>query len=156
MAHMSRPQRWRTLAVGAAAMLVLAPAPATQPAERYQPPTVPLPPSAERAFRAMSRRIDPLAAMETVRYLDQFWRIAGNPGFNSSIDHVRTRLLAAGFVDKPEKDRPFLRVEEGTDPRLGLPGWNPGGRRRWRSTCCRVSGIACRSVSTPSRHPKVA
>ncbi|MET0215109.1 MAG: hypothetical protein ABW292_19005, partial [Vicinamibacterales bacterium] len=121
---MSRTQWRRTIAAGSVVLLLLAPAsatqPATQPPDRYQPPTVPLPPSAERAFRAMSRRIDPLAAMETVRYMDQFWRIAGNPGFNSSIDHVRARLLAAGFADKPEKDRPFVRIDEWGQAR----GWD--------------------------------
>jgi hypothetical protein len=157
MAHMSRTKWRRTLAAGAVVPLVLIQALATQPtappSDRYQPPTVPLPPSAERAFRAMSRRIDPLAAMETVRYMDQFWRIAGNPGFNSSIDHVRARLLAAGFTDKPEKDRPFLRVDEwgqtrGWDYQVGTLAFADDGEVLLSRLRDRVS-LCINSFSTP-------
>jgi aminopeptidase YwaD len=102
-------------AVGPASLRQAAPAP-----ERFQPPAVPLPPSAERAYRAMATRVDGLAALETVRYLDQFWRIAGNPGYNSSIDYIRERLRGAGFADSPEKGRPFFRVDEGSSTR----GWD--------------------------------
>lgn len=94
--------------------------PAAQDPERFQPPTLPLPPSAERAYRALLTRVDGTAAMDTVRYMDQFWRLAGNPGFNSTIDTIRTRLLAAGFAAAPEKDRPFVRVDEWGQPR----GWD--------------------------------
>ena len=157
MAHMSGTQWRRTIAAGAVVLLLLAPAsamqPATQPPDRYQPPTVPLPPSAERAFRAMSRRIDPLAAMETVRYMDQFWRIAGNHGFNSSIDHVRARLLAAGFSDRPEKDRPFLRVDEwgqtrGWDYQVGTLAFADDGEVLLSRLRDRVS-LCINSFSTP-------
>jgi aminopeptidase YwaD len=86
--------------------------PFAQEPERFQPPAVPLPPSAERAYRALSQRIDGLAALDTVRYMDQYWRLAGNPGYNYSIDYIRERLRAAGFADGPEKDRPFFRVDE--------------------------------------------
>ena len=30
--------------------------------------------------------------------MDRYWRLAGNPGFNASIDHIRDRLIAAGFT----------------------------------------------------------
>ena len=83
-------------------------------------PQRPLPPSAERAYRAMAVRIDALAAMETVRYMDQYWRLAANPGFNASLDYIRARLVAAGFAESPEKDRPFVRVDEWGQAR----GWD--------------------------------
>ena len=118
----TRP-RW----IGALALLALlvsqrsaGPGLFAQEPERYQPPALPLPPSAERAYRAFSQRVDGLAALETVRYMDQFWRIAGNPGFNASIDYIRARLLAAGFADSPAKNRPFVRVEEWGETR----GWD--------------------------------
>jgi aminopeptidase YwaD len=114
----------RAFAAGVVAIISLAsPArtrPAAQEPERYQPPALALPPSAERAYRAMSTRVDGLAALETVRYMDQFWRIAGNPGFNASIDYIKARLLASGFADSPEKGRPFVQVEEWRQPR----GWD--------------------------------
>jgi hypothetical protein len=93
--------------------------PSAEPA-RFQPPAVPLPPSAERAYRAMTSRVDGIAALDTVRYMDQFWRLAANPGYNSSIDYIRERLRAAGFADSPEKGRPFFRVDEGESTR----GWD--------------------------------
>jgi hypothetical protein len=114
------------LVLACAALTVLsAGAPAARQATvqepgRFQPPALPLPPSAERAHRAMLQRFIPAAAMDTVRYMDQFWRIAGNPGYNSSIDHLRTRLLAAGFAESSEKGRPFVRVDEWGQTR----GWD--------------------------------
>jgi aminopeptidase YwaD len=103
-----------------------------QEPERFQPPPLPLPPSAERAYRAMSQRINGYAAMATVRYMDQFWRIAGNPGYNSSIEFIRGRLLGAGFADSPDKDRPFVRVDEwgatrGWDYQLGTVAFADDG-----------------------------
>jgi aminopeptidase YwaD len=109
----------RTTSVFILALLLLT-APTAQEPERFQPPATPLPPSAERAYRAMLQRVNGFAAMETVRYMDQFWRLAGNPGYNSTIDHLRARLLGAGFAESPEKDRPFVRVDEWGQTR----GWD--------------------------------
>ena len=91
---------------------------------RYQPPTVPIPGGAERAYRALVPRVELIAnytALEIVRYMDQFWRLAGNPGYNSTIDHLRDRLKTAGFADSPGKNGgPFVRVEDGPPAR----GWD--------------------------------
>jgi aminopeptidase YwaD len=152
--HMNRLQ-WSRAAATGALFLLLTRASATQPAvepERYVPPAVALPPSAERAYRALSMRVDGLAAMETVRYMDQYWRIAGNPGFNSSIDYIRARLLAAGFAASPAKGRPFVRVEEwgqarGWDYQVGTVAFDDGevvlSRLRDRVSLC------INSFSTP-------
>src|SRR4029453_5889758 len=94
--------------------------PIAQEAERYQPPFKSLPPTAERAYRAFSQRIDGPAAMDSVRFLDQYWRVAGNPGFNASIDHIRDRLKSIGYADSPVKGMPWVRVEEWGQPR----GWD--------------------------------
>lgn len=72
-----------------------------------------LPPVAERAYRAVESRFDRAAAMDVVAFMQQYWRIAGNPGFNASIDHIRDRLQAAGL--------PTIRVDE--FPNSG-PGWD--------------------------------
>jgi hypothetical protein len=72
-----------------------------------------LPPVAERAYRAVSTRFDRAAAMDVVAFMQQYWRIAGNPGFNASIDHIRGRLQAAGL--------PVVRVDD--YPNSG-PGWD--------------------------------
>jgi len=114
----------RRLLIASGVALALAsatlPRSAAQEPERFQPPVLPLPPSAEKAYRAMATRVDGAAAMEAVRYMDQFWRLAGNPGFNASIDTIRARLTAAGYAAVAEKDLPFVRVEEWGQPR----GWD--------------------------------
>ena len=78
-----------------------------------------LPPSAERAYRAVSGRFDRDAAMGIVEFMDRYWRVAGNPGFNASIDRIRDRLVAAGFtaggVDAPAT----VRVDEFPNPSRG-------------------------------------
>ena len=148
---------WRSFTAGVMAFVTLA-SPgsrqlAAQEPERYQPPALALPPSAERAYRALSMRVDGLAALETVRYMDQFWRLAGNPGFNSSIDYIRARLLASGFADSPDKGRPFVRVEEwgqtrGWDYQVGTVTFADDGEVLLSRLRDRVS-LCINSFSTP-------
>ena len=147
------------VALACAALTVLTPGDpaarqaAVQEPGRFQPPALPLPPSAERAHRAMLQRFVPAAAMDTVRYMDQFWRIAGNPGYNSSIDHLRTRLLAAGFAESAEKGRPFVRVDEwgetrGWDYQVGTVAFADDGEIVLSRLRDRVS-LCINSFSTP-------
>lgn len=70
-----------------------------------------LPPGAERAYRSLSSRFDRAAAMDVVAFMQQYWRLAGNPGYNASIDHIRDRLRDAGM--------PVFRVEEYPNPSRG-------------------------------------
>lgn len=92
--------------------------------ERFQPPNVPLPVTAERAYRALAPRVEVISnytALEIVRYMDQFWRVAGNPGYNATIDNIHGRLKNTGFLDAPDKrGTPFARVEDGPQTR----GWD--------------------------------
>jgi hypothetical protein len=80
-------------------------------AQRAEP--VGVPPSAEAAYRALSGAFDRNAAMDVVAFMRQYWRIAGNPGFNASIEHIRTRLAEARL--------PVIELEE--YPADG-PGWD--------------------------------
>ena len=80
-----------------------------------------LPPGAERAYAALATRFDRAAAMETVAFMQQFWRIAANPGFNASIDHIRDQLTKSGFQSIVSTSAPFIRVDE--FPK-GLAGWD--------------------------------
>jgi aminopeptidase YwaD len=147
---------WHGFTAGVVALVTLASAssqPAPQEPVRYQPPALALPPSAERAYRALSMRVDGLAALETVRYMDQFWRIAGNPGFNASIDYIKARLLASGFADSPDKGRPFVRVEEwgqarGWDYQVGTVAFADDGEVVLSRLRDRVS-LCINSFSTP-------
>ena len=74
--------------------------------------TTGLPPTAERAYRAIAPRFDSRAAMDVVVFMQQYWRIAGNAGFNASIDHLRDRLIDAGFSRSAAPSSPNVRVEE--------------------------------------------
>jgi hypothetical protein len=91
--------------------------------------------------------------MDTVRFMDQFWRLAGNPGFNASIDAIRARLVASGFAAAPEKDRPFVRVDEWGQPRgwdyeIGTVAFADGGEVLMSRLRDRVS-LCINSFSTP-------
>lgn len=79
-----------------------------------------LPPGAERAYRALASRFDRDAALDVVEFMQQYWRVAGNPGFNASIDHIRDRLQAARV--------PVVRVEEYP---AGSPGWDYSTGSLW-------------------------
>src|SRR4029078_713172 len=60
-----------------------------------------LPPTAEAAYGAVAARFDEQDALSVVSFMDRYWRLAGNPGFNASIDHICDRLVAPGFVPTP-------------------------------------------------------
>ena len=55
--------------------------------------------------------------MAVVTFMQRYWRVAGNPGFNASIDHIHERLRRAGF-DGPAGR---LRVDEYAPD---TPGWD--------------------------------
>ena len=76
-----------------------------------------LPPTAERAYGAVSPRFDREAAMDVVGFMQRYWRLAGNPGYNASIDHIRDRLVKAGVVvriDEYAKSDPGWDYSRGT------------------------------------------
>jgi aminopeptidase YwaD len=65
-----------------------------------------LPPRAETIYRALVPAVETRVAVETVSFMSPLWRLAGNPGYNRSIDFVREQLRAGGF------DGGAVRVEE--------------------------------------------
>jgi aminopeptidase YwaD len=143
-------------AVAFASIAVLAPSgecSRAQEPERFQPPPIPLALSAERAYRAFPQRMDGYGALEIVRFMDQFWRIAGNPGYNRSLDYIRDRLRKLGFADAPEKGRPFVRTEEwgqarGWDYQVGTVAFAENGEIVLSRLRDRVS-LCINSFSTP-------
>lgn len=58
-----------------------------------------LPPRVEAAYRDLSSRVDPTVAMEVVRYMDRYWRLAGNEGFERSQQFLFDLLVAGAFLD---------------------------------------------------------
>ena len=59
-----------------------------------------LPRQAETIYRAVAREFKPKQAMEVVNFMDRFWRLAGNTGFNASEEHLRELLIAAGYTER--------------------------------------------------------
>jgi len=56
---------------------------------------------------------DPSAAMAQVEFASRYWRLAGNEGYDATLDRVRDRLLAAGLKN--------VDVETAATP---SPGWD--------------------------------
>ena len=101
-------------------------------------PPAPLPAGAERAYQAVKDRVDGNAAMEVVRFMDQYWRISGNPGFNASVDHIRDGLQSAGVVNRVEE---FVSRGRGWDYQTGSVSFADTGevllsRERDRVSLC--------------------
>ncbi len=120
-----------------------------------QAPAETLPPTAERAYRVVSTRFDERDALSIVSFMDQYWRIAGNPGFNASIDHIRDRLVAAGYGGAPSKAPGHVRVEEfpnagrGWDYRVGTVEFDGASEPPLLSRERDRVSLAINSFSTP-------
>lgn len=63
-----------------------------------EPKAEPVPARAERAIDTILQDFNRDAAMGHVRFMSQFWRLAGNDGFDDSIDRLYERLLSSGFA----------------------------------------------------------
>lgn len=62
------------------------------------PPADRVPERAERAIETLLAGFNRDAAMGHVRFMSGFWRLAGNDGFDESIDRLYERLLSSGFA----------------------------------------------------------
>ena len=139
------------LLVSSAALLALA------GSDRTLAQSVPqrLPSTAERAYTQVASRFDEGDALSIVSFLDQYWRLAGNPGFNASIDHIRDRLVAAGFTAPTAAAPATVRVEEfpnagrGWDYRVGTLQFDDEREPLLSRERDRVS-LAINSFSTPA------
>ncbi|WP_117879804.1 M28 family peptidase [Aureibaculum luteum] len=64
-------------------------------------------------------------AYKTTAFVEQYWRVVGNKGFNESVYHIAKMLEKAGYVleeDANEMDRLIYRVEKRP---LKNPTWEP-------------------------------
>src|ERR1035437_5535954 len=57
----------------------------------------PLPEAAETIYRTVSAGFQAGRAMEVVTFMDRYWRLPGNTGFDATIDHLEAGLREAGF-----------------------------------------------------------
>lgn len=68
---------------------------------------------------------DKESAFNTVAFVEKYWRVVGNNGFNQSIYHVVEKLKTAGFVEEEaasDSDRLVYRIEKRP---LKNPTWEP-------------------------------
>ena len=130
-------------APGLALLLVLVSG--SQASRHSEAPAWPLPPAAERAYTALAPRVDGSAAMEIVRFMDQYWRIAANPGFNASIDRIEHYLRAAGVTTRIEEFQPRAK---GWDYQVGTVAFADSGEVLLSRERDRVS-LCINSFSTP-------
>lgn len=93
----------------------------------------------------LASRVDGTAAMEIVRFMDQYWRIAANPGFNASIDHIQQRLRTAGLTTRIEE---FSGSAKGWDYEVGTVALADSGEVLLSRERDRVS-LCINSFSTP-------
>ena len=119
----------------AAALILAAPQAQTQSA---------VPPGAERAYAALKDRVDGAAAMDLVRFMDRYWRISGNPGFNASVDSIRDRLREAGLSPRVEE----FAGGRGWDYQVGTVAFADTGEVLLSRDRDRVS-LCINSFSTP-------
>ena len=71
----------------------------------------------EPVIDAVWKGYDQNAAMDHVRFMSQYWRLAGNTGYNSTIDRIQKRLSAAGIstsIDEYPNNNPAWDHSVGT------------------------------------------
>jgi aminopeptidase YwaD len=85
--------------------------------------TRPLPERVERVYRTLDAAFRGERALEVVLFMDQFWRVAANPGFDAAVEFVRERLRRAGFRDREDARGLEPRVWVEQLPRPGR-GWD--------------------------------
>ncbi|MGW8124142.1 M28 family peptidase [Roseivirga echinicomitans] len=79
----------------------------------------------EKYYNMADAEFDQQSAFETVDYVQQYWRLAGNEGFNNSIFYVVEKLKMAGYVledNAKTSDRFTYRLEKRPMTR---PTWEP-------------------------------
>ena len=110
-----------------------------------------LPARLEPVYRALDAAFESKVAMDTVLYMDQFWRIAGNPGFNKSQDYILASLKEAGIVARVVE---FPNAGHGWE--LVEGGWatvSRNARKEWgriaRDYLPFHNAVAINSFSTP-------
>lgn len=115
---------------------------AGQPAARSSPS---IPPSASRAYDVLAAGVHSDGAMDIVRFMDRYWRIAGNPGFDASIDYIRGKLEGAGLAARVEE---YPGRARGWDYTVGTVAFADDGEVVLSRERDRVS-LCINSFSTP-------
>ncbi len=103
------------------AAILLASACAQQPAGRPSTPTI------ETYLRDARQEFSGERARDVVAFVEQYWRLPGNTGFDASIDRVVEVLDSAGYV-RESAAGPDARLTYRIEQRpLDAPTWEPVG-----------------------------
>ena len=85
----------------------------------------PVPPELRRVTTAIRSQFSGERALETVSFVERYWRIPGNTGFNASITQVAGILERAGYILE-ERARPTDRLTYRIERRpMDRPTWEP-------------------------------
>ncbi|RPJ74495.1 MAG: hypothetical protein EHM24_06000, partial [Acidobacteria bacterium] len=101
-----------------------------------------LPRQAETIYQAVASRFRPARAMDTVTFMDRFWRLPVNAGFSASLDHIKTGLVEAGFKEGALSGTlsPVLAVEE-----------YPNGGNGWELVRAEMTIVQSAAGTAPER-----
>ena len=93
---------------------------------RLPQPSRPAPsPAIARDFAIVRPEFSGANALEVVAFMDHYFRLPGNTGFDASLDHVRGILEKAGYEEE-SKARPGARLTYRMEKRpLAAPAWEP-------------------------------
>src|SRR5215212_8219440 len=84
-----------------------------------------IPPAVARYFELVRPAFSGDRARDVVAFMEQYFRLPGNAGFDASIHHVEKILTSAGYVDEARAalaDRLTYRIER---RRMSRPTWEP-------------------------------
>ena len=105
-----------------------------------------LPKQAETIYRALAPRFQPSRAMEIVTFMDRYWRLAGNTGFDASIDRLTSGLAEAGF----KNGRADAATGAAQGPRLWVEEY-PNGGNGWELVRAEMTIVEAASGKTPEQ-----
>ncbi|MCZ6835243.1 MAG: M28 family peptidase [Planctomycetota bacterium] len=83
-------------------------------------------PEIERLFKLVRKAYRGSRAYDTTAYVEKYWRVPGNKGFNRSIERVESILKRVGYVPEEDSlpdDRLTYRIERRP---MRQPTWEPG------------------------------
>lgn len=76
-------------------------------------------------FELVRPKFEGKEAYETVAFVEKYWRVAGNTGFNNTVYRISSKLEEAGYVleeDATNEDRLTYRIET---RKMERPTWEP-------------------------------
>lgn len=107
------------LALACACAALLGPRDTLHPGDQPGPRVAPGASGPTRFVGPLLAAYDDQAALATTRFVDGFYRAPANEGYERCIDHVRGRLAAEGFGERPGFELSVIETA------LSTPAWTP-------------------------------